>query len=72
MDDIQCGMENFQNLKFRGNGVCPQVSSVIFHMFILLWEYIARHEHLEYNITYRIMLRTFQYYLNIQWNRILI
>jgi len=70
MDDIQYGMGNFQNLKFRGNGECPQVSPVIFHMFILPWEYIYRHEHLEYNIRYRTMFRSFQYYLNIQWNRI--
>jgi hypothetical protein len=71
MDDIQCGMGNFQNLKFRGNGECPQVIPVIFRMFILPLEYISRHEHLEYNIRHRIILRTFQYYLNIEWNRIL-
>ena len=72
MDDIHCGMGNFQNLKFRGNGECPQVSPVIFHAFILPWGYISRHEHLECNIGYRIMLRTFQYYMNIEWIRILI
>lgn len=72
MDDIQRGMRNFQKLKFKGNGECPLVSPVIFHIFILPGEYISRHEHLEYNIRYRIILRTFQYYLNIQWNRILI
>jgi len=39
-------------------------------MFILPLKYISREEHLEYNIRRRIMLRKFQYYLNIKWNRI--
>jgi hypothetical protein len=72
MDDIQWRMGNFQNLNFTENGECPKVSPAIFHMFILPWEHISRLEHLEYNIRYRSMLKIFLYYLNIQWNRILI